>query len=311
MKSTRLSLSVLGAAAAIVTAIACSSSSDDGGGTHPPIPEGGMLLDDGAVVGPDGEVITPDATRPSVVNVTTANIDGFGARPDYTLAVPKTYDGGKKYPLILVFHGDGGTGAGMRAAHTLDDTTGDAAIVVYPSGKSNTWDLSTAFNDNDDQKYVEALIAAMKAKYSIADSKVFGVGYSSGGFMVNQLSCRRAIFRGISVYAGGAPFELPDNMPQDPQGYLVCPNSPKVAAFIVHGTADTTVDPSSGDFDAKFWAHYNGCDPDSRSDTTPAPCKKHASCPTGEPSVFCLVPGLGHTPWDPGLAAEWDFFKGL
>ena len=47
------------------------------------------------------------------------------------------------------------------------------------------------------------------------------------------------------------------------------------------------------------------------SDTTPAPCQKHAACPTGEPVQFCLIPGLGHVVWDQGAVAEWDFFKAL
>lgn len=269
-----------------------------------------MVLEDGAIVGPDGEIIKPDADKPSLVNVTTGNLDGYGVRPDYTLAVPKTYSASKKYPLVLVIHGDGGTGAGMRSIHRLDDTTGDDAIIVYPSGKAATWDLSTAFQDNEDQKYIEALIADMKGKYSIDDARVFGVGYSSGGFLVNILSCRRSgIFRGIGVHAGGAPFEIPET--KDSDGYQLCPNQPKVAAFIAHGTSDGTVEPSSGDFDAKFWAHYNGCDPDNRVDTTPAQCKKHANCPAQDPVEFCLVPGLGHIPWDQSPELEWAFFKAL
>ena len=314
MTSMRLSFFALAIPAAIVLSVfACGDDVVNTVHVGPDVPEGGMVLDDGAVVGPDGDIVKPDTSKPSLVNVSTDNLGGFGTRPDYVLAVPKTYATTKQYPLVLVFHGDGGDGSSMRTLHTLDDVTGDDAIIVYPSGKDNTWDLSTAFAQNEDQLFVEALITSLKGKYSIDAARVFAVGYSSGGFLVNQLSCRRRLFRGITSFAGGAPYELPPNDIKDPEMYQVCPNAPKVAAFVVHGTADATVRASSGDFDAQFWAHYNGCNTDTsaRVDTPPSPCKKHVGCPTANPVTFCLIPGLGHIPWDQGTVNEWAFFKSL
>jgi polyhydroxybutyrate depolymerase len=274
-----------------------------------PVPEGGMQLEDGAVVDEDGAIVTPDGDKPSLVNVSTGTLDGFTAdRGPYVIAVPKTYAATKKYPLVLVIHGDGGDGAGMRNYHTLDNETGEDAIVVYPSGAGLTWDQGTPYDQNTDQQYLVALIAAVKAKYSIG--KTFGVGWSAGGFIVNIVACRRAgIFDGIVSHAGGQPY----TEPKDANGYQICAGNPTYPAFITNGDKDGTVDPTSGDYDAQFWAHYNGCneDPAARTDVAPSPCKTHAGCPAGKPVTYCLIPGNGHGIWSQAIPAEWAFLKAL
>jgi polyhydroxybutyrate depolymerase len=275
-----------------------------------PVPEGGMLLEDGAVVDEDGAIVTPDSSvKEPLVDVSTGTLTGFTTdRSPYVVAVPKSYAAAKKYPLILVVHGDGGDGAGMRSYHPLDGETGSDAIVVYPSGANSTWDQGTAFDQNPDQQYIEALVNAMKAKYSI--DRVFAVGWSAGGFIVNIVACRRAgIFNAIVSHAGGQPY----TEPQDANGYNICAGDPTYPALITHGANDGTVDPSSGDYDAQFWAHANGCDPEpnTRTDVAPAPCKTHAGCPAGKPVTFCLIPGNGHGVWSQAITTEWAFLKAL
>jgi polyhydroxybutyrate depolymerase len=275
-----------------------------------PIPEGGTQLEDGAIVDEDGAIVTPDSAKPDLVDVSTGTVSGFteADRPDYVVAVPKNYAATKKYPLILVVHGDGGDGASMRSYHPLDGTTGSDAIVVYPSGNGHTWDQGTPFDSNPDQQYIEALVNAMKAKYSI--DRVFAVGWSAGGFIVNIVACRRAgIFNAIVSHAGGQPY----TEPKDVNGYNICAGDPTYPALITHGASDGTVDPSSGDYDAQFWAHANGCDqdPDHRTDVAPSPCKTHAGCPKGKPVTFCLIPGNGHGVWSQAIPTEWAFLKAL
>jgi polyhydroxybutyrate depolymerase len=146
----------------------------------------------------------------------------------------------------------------------------------------------------------------MKAKYSI--DRVFAVGWSSGAFLVNILACRRAgIFDAFVSHAGGEPF----SEPKDANDWYICQNNPQYPVLITHGSADGTVEPNSGDYDAQFWAHYNGCnaDPNARIDTPPPPCKKHVSCPTGKDVTFCLIPGNGHGIWSQAIPVEWAFLK--
>ncbi|MDF2695279.1 MAG: Esterase lipoprotein LpqC, partial [Labilithrix sp.] len=96
-----------------------------------------------------------------------------------------------------------------------------------------------------------------------------------------------------------------------PSGYTKCAGqSGGIAAMIVHGDADGAVTPDSGEFDATYWAALNGCQ-DTRTDSTPSPCKKHDGCPANMPVLWCLIPGLGPTVWDQGAAEGWAFMKSL
>lgn len=247
------------------------------------------------------------------VDVTTETIDVEGTAREYVLAVPKELERGRAYPLVLVFHGDGGTGPGMRTSHTFDVASGDEAIVAYPTGIDQGWDIQTPSATNRDIKLVEALVGALSKKYVVDESRIFGAGYSSGAFLVNKIACRKTgFFRGIVSHAGGAPHEEDDpDATQWPSGYTKCAGQTGgVAALIVHGDADTAVTPDSGDFSAVYWAALNGCQ-ETRSDAAPAPCQTFDGCPTDKPVRWCLVPGLGHTVWEKGAAEGWAFMKSL
>jgi len=303
-------LAAASACAAVLTIAACSSSSSGPGGssgsTEPP--DGSTVDEAGNVVGPDGEVIDAavDTKPPSKVVTTTESVTSDGQTRNYELAVPKTYSPAKLYPLILGVHGDGGNGAQMHAVHPIDDVTGDDAIVVYPSGNGSLWDLYTDFDTNLDQLYVAAVINDVKSRFSIDGAKVWGVGYSSGGFVVGQMACRRAgLFTGIVIHAGGAPNEPSQAPPKNDNPDC---NGLPTSVMVVHGTGDGTVGVISGQYAASFWAQKTGCS-SSRNDTTPAPCQAYDSCPGGSRVQYCEIPSLGHVIWPQALQVEWDFLR--
>ena len=264
----------------------------------------------------DGGTTTPPGTSPPAsakLTVTNETLDVEGTPRQYTLAVPNTLQA-RLYPLVLVFHGDGGDGPGMRSYHTLDAFSGDEAIVAYPTGINQGWNLYEPSSTNADMKFVDVLVAALSAKLKIDPKRVFGVGYSAGGYLINQIACRKnGFFRGIVVHAGGAP-----NEPQDPaagtwpSGYTKCSGqleapSGGVATLAIHGEQDA---PEGGEFVATYWASLNRCK-ETRSATTPQPCEQHDGCPTDKPVVWCKIPGLGHGVWPNGVAAGWTFIKSL
>ncbi len=270
--------------------------------------------------GEDGSTSSGDETGskepPSKVNVTDEKIDVDGTERTYTLAVPKTYDAAKKYPLVLVFHGDGGDGPGMRAYHKLDAVSGDDAIVGYPSGRNATWETYGPSSNNPDHRFVETLIGAMKAKYSI--SKVFAVGWSKGGFFITHNQCRQPdIFDGAVIHAGGVPYDestLNGTWPGG-GGYQKCDGQTSrtqasMPVMVTHGTADGAVPNDGGDWLRQWYAFLNQC-ADSRTASTPAPCESHDNCTTGKAVVWCSIEGAGHGIWDQGAAAGWSFLKTL
>jgi polyhydroxybutyrate depolymerase len=235
------------------------------------------------------------------VNATDETVDVMGTARRYVLTVPKTYDDARKYPLIIAMHGDGQDAPGFRAFVPFDDLAGDDAIVAYTD---QAGDLFTPYDQNADQQLIAATIGAVKAKYSIDASKVWGFGYSKGGFMANQIACRKAgVFTAVAIHAGGAPQDNsgPDTPPN-------CPNAVGMPVLATEGAFDTGI---GGEYGAQYWAGFNGCG-GQRSATTPAECQKFNGCPAGKQVVYCLAPGVGHFPiWNKAAEVSWAFFKAL
>lgn len=293
----------------LVLAVFASSACSSDPSTSPP---GATPAGDGDTTADDGEPKAGSQTGGAKVVVTTETLDVDGTSREFVLAVPKDIEA-RPYPLVLVFHGDGGSGPSMRKYHTFDAVTGTEALVAYPTGIDAGWDLQTPSATNRDIQFVEALVGSLAVKYDVDTSRVFGTGYSAGAFLINKIACRKTgFFRAIVSHAGGAPYEEADpGASQWPSGHTRCAGQTGgVAAMLVHGEADTAVTLDSGEFDATYWASLNGCQ-DTRSDTTPAPCKKHDGCPTNEPVLWCSIPGLGHVVWENGAKEGWAFMKAL
>jgi polyhydroxybutyrate depolymerase len=251
---------------------------------------------------------------PPAVRVTSETLDlGDGGARSFVLAVPTTYTAARSYPLVVVLHGDGGTGEGIRAAYRIDDFSAANALVVYPSGRDGTWDLYTESSVNADVAFMIALVDHLAGRFAVDHARVFGAGFSKGAFFANQVACRMpALFRGIAANAGGAPYE-----PQDPSatywpnGYVQCAGQTTgVAALVIHGEGDPVVTVDGGDFDATYWAYVNGCGTE-RAPSATAPCLAHQACPADKPVIFCPIPGLGHTVWSHAAEVSWAFFASL
>lgn len=299
----RLPLVWASAVAMVVAGFACSDATVQHVTTHPVVPEGGMEVGDGAVVDMDGNIVEPADTyvKPSKVNATDETVTVLGTSRTYQLAVPKTYDAARKYPLIIALHGDGQDGPMFRAFLTLDDVAGDDAIVAYPTGAI---DLFTPYDMNPDQQLVEATITDVKSKRSIDDSKVWAFGYSKGAFMANEIACRKpGLFKAMAFHAGSAPQE-----PRGADNYPMCPGVIGLPVLATEGDQNTDI---GADYAANYWAMINGCG-GSRTMSTPAACYTTNGCPSDKPVVYCLAPGVQHYPiWNQAVDVSWAFFKSL
>ncbi len=240
---------------------------------------------------------------PSIVNVTNESIDVDGLKRGYTLVVPKNYDAAKKYPLVLELHGNGGDGSSFHEGYPMEQASKDEAILAYPTAINSDWDLFDLPADNRDMRFMQVLVDALAAKYSIDKARVFGDGYSNGAFFLNELACRVGFFKAIGNSAGGAPFD-------DPNGTTACAAVTKMPAIIMHGDQDNGVGVDSGQGTASYWAKVNGCKT-TLTATTPAPCKAYDGCPANAPVHYCFISGLAHIWWDQAATTAWAFFKAL
>lgn len=304
MRTLRRALALGSASVVVLVAFACSDTTVVAGSSGaPPEADGAVITEDDAeAFEADGAVKPkPDTSpKPSKVNVTVESVAVLGNPREYALAVPKTYAAARKYPLIIALHGDGQNGPGFVKFLDFESVNGDDVIVAYPTGAE---DLFATYAQNPDELLVEATINAVKAKLSIDDAKVWGFGYSKGGFMANEIACLKpGLFKAMAAHASGAAEEPRVN------GYPDCPGVIGLPVLVTEGSFDTGI---GGNYAAQYWASVNGCGT-SRSDTTPAGCQKFNGCAAGTPTQYCLAAGVGHYPiWNQAAAISWAWFNTL
>lgn len=114
-------------------------------------------------------------------------------------------------PLVLVFHGHGGTA--KHAARTIDiPKHWPEAIVIYPQGlptpsplvdpegKKNGWQTKPGDQKDRDLKLVDEMIKQAKADYKVDTKRIYTCGHSNGGAFTYLLWGQRP-----DVFAAYAP----------------------------------------------------------------------------------------------------------
>lgn len=249
----------------------------------------------------------PPCDRPvdQVGFVGSQSFEYDGTPQTYELFIAKNYDGRKRLPVVFVFHGDDGSGAMIRSWLQLEWMSGGKAHFVYLDSPTGTWDTFTPPDKNRDYPLVDALAAAVSSKLCVDKKRFFAWGISRGAFFVNHLGCfRGGLFRGIIAYAGGGPSS--SNPDDRDENYKFRCTTPPVAALIMHGDADLTVDYSAGVDSRDHWHYANRCS-DDYVNTGPGPCIRYVGC--RNPVGWCSLHGQDHGLWTPSQQATWEFIE--
>ncbi len=248
----------------------------------------------------------PRPARPAPTHVSEGRLTLGGQIRRWVQVTPTVLVPGKRYPLVLVFHGDGGDASGFHEHYSFEEASGADAILAYPEGLRSTWDLETR-EGNRDVRFVEELVAHLEARLPVDETRVFGTGYSSGGFLCNVIACQKSgLFRAIASNAGGAPYNQAEKWPN---GYPKCPGQKPIAMLALHGGMDFGVTLDSGRFSSEYWAYVNGCDLGEMESTGYAECHLYRGCPPEKRVGFCQIDTLGHWVWDRAADATWTFFQ--
>jgi len=152
-----------------------------------------------------------DSVDPTLHTIT---VEGMQSRT-YYLNIPPGYTAGTRVPLLLGFHGLGGSAQVFREQSQLDTFTNDANIIsVFPngygssSGVENSWNAGSCcglsqIQSIDDVKLIKVIIREILLKYSIDPKNIWAVGYSNGGMFSYQLACNLSgVITAIGVGAG-------------------------------------------------------------------------------------------------------------
>lgn len=257
------------------------------------------------------DVCPPAADQPT--GEIEGRVDSGGLERGYLLYVPPTLDLAAPAPLVLSFHGAGGS-AGQQRDLTLWNALADeeGVIVVYPQGTGlpRTFNVTTTVmrNDVNDMDYTRVLIAHLAALYCVDPARIYASGISNGGAMSIGLACALAdVIAAVGSVAGAYDTVLAE--------YIETCDAPRsVPTIAFHGTADHIAPYEGGPafvFEllayeswTQAWALRSGCDavPEVLPVQGEVSGRRYVNCADEAEMRFYTIDGGGHT-W-PGGGAQ-------
>lgn len=246
----------------------------------------------------------------------------LAARP-YTVTEPTGYTEAQEWPLVVLLHDAGSSGAATTTWLGLGAAVRGKAFFVAPDGTYDKsmkrgWRFSPVHADPWDVEYLLAVIHDIESKYRIDRARVFLVGYSQGANMAYRVACDAA--DDVAAVVGIAA-----------EARYCHPTRP-VSVLQVHGTGDDVVgyygddrippDPNtpSAHQSVRLWAERNTCSTTiTRSTTTldlvvdldgaETIVETFPDCPTGiAVELWSMVDALHVPAWTSDVSARlYDF----
>lgn len=256
----------------------------------------------------------------------TQNIDGRDEERPVLVEMPSNFDPEKVYPLLFLFHGNGGAIAGL-SADSQGDTSAEAicggdCIGVIPQGHASSWNLAAKGIDDglesnaDDVGFVKAIIKELSKYPQVDSSRVFGVGYSNGAGIVQILAAESELFQGIAAFATNLI-----------QGREPINKKHKVLILQFHGMEDKVIPYGGGvsivghvfngaEESARIWAEHNECNSQPNVQISSNGDKKieYSGCDKGKKVFHIGVKNGNHDVAGPNkeyLDIAWDLFASL
>jgi polyhydroxybutyrate depolymerase len=159
----------------------------------------------------------------------------------YYLHVPANLPADKPVPLVLVFHGGGGTALGMERylTHFSQLADHEGFLVAYPEGVDKNWNdgrdnpASTPARENvDDLAFALALLDDICNQHNVDARRIYSTGISNGAIFSHYLAANHAEkIAAIAPVVGGIA---------DPFYQKFHPSQP-VSVLILQGTQDPLV----------------------------------------------------------------------
>ena len=263
----------------------------------------------------------------------TVSLRYDGMNRSYDIVVPHTRSG-VPMPLVLGYHGYGGSPLEQAASGLADRALADGFVAVFPQGSNLGGSTPAYFNLEtvdeqllaDDVGFTGALLDDVEADLCIDRTRIYAMGMSNGGMFVSTLACK--LNDRIAAVAPVAGVHLlPD-----------CGGRP-MPILITHGTSDPLVpfdesdvsqidatglfeDTAGGSAQLRMfekvvetpvtswveaWATHNGCSLEAPEVTTienMVDRTVYTGCHDGGDVVLQAVEGGGHAwPTSPALDA--------
>lgn len=203
---------------AVAVAVTCTSP---GGGREP---ERGREPGEGRNPG-GGPGTGSDSAQLLSPGDYTFSLTHDGRTRSYRVHVPRTLP--SPAPVLLAFHGGGGSAAQFQQSSGFDENSEkNEYVVVFPDGTGagnlHTWNVGGccgfALNQGiDDVGFVRALVADLGQRLEIDEDRIYATGHSNGSMMAHRLAAEAAdLVAAIAPYAGAPYFDLLGFAPSRP-----------------------------------------------------------------------------------------------
>lgn len=273
--------------------------------TSHPVADAGTL-DGGDVPSDPSDGCDAEPTYPTGTSTDALTHDGLDRT--FRVHVPPG-DDGRARPVVVMFHGGGGSGAQLENASSRMDVIADREgfVTVYPDGTGaiRTWNGdgccgSAAASDVDDVGFVSALLDHLEATLCVDRRRIFAAGMSNGAILTHRLACSLA-----DRLAAVAPVAGTDMT-------STCTPTRPIPIMQIHGSDDGHVPwegglgcgPANVAFTSvpttiARWQSRNGCASTSTRSLAEGDgfCERSDDCDADV--VLCTVEGGGHS-WPGG-----------
>ncbi|SRR5579883_2246879 len=190
----------------------------------------GLLIDCNPIQAQNSDVLLEKV----IYGSSNGDLTDQGLLRTYYIYTPKSYVPSHPMPLVLVFHGDNGSGHVMSEVSRFNELAEQKGfIVVYPDGVNNKWRLrKKSQRQFDDISFVDHLIDHLQQQRSIDNQRIYATGFSKGAILTQALACHLADkIAAFASVAGSLPVKLQQKcQPQAP-----------VSILMINGTNDQSV----------------------------------------------------------------------
>lgn len=214
-------------------------------------------------------------------------------------------------PVIIVLHGDGGTGSGIAAYSGIADLAATHNFIgVFPNAYAGGWNRAVLGEaPADDLLFMQDIIDYLCENYSINRNRIYVTGHSAGGFLAYRMSIELADkIAAIAPVAASMYGDANNNGSAYINNYLGSGSFVKMPILHIHGDNDNTVAYPDPNHQPDAWSEYpltgfsyptcgeNTYNPANVSDINPN-VKKITFCSTGINSkeiTLIRIVGGGH-----------------
>ncbi len=171
-----------------------------------------------------------------------------------------------KYPIVMFFHGNGDEAFNFyQRSSEIKDLIDDGEFIgIFPNGHLRSWNCGNENSKANDVEFVNMIIDFLKSNTQPADlmdyDKIYGIGISNGGLIVNKIAKETSLFRAIAPIV---------SQQSDVIGKTISKRS--LSVFQINGTNDDLIPVEGGNSpvghvflsaknSAENWAVNSKCD---------------------------------------------------